>query len=183
MIENPCLEPHQCFGMLLISISISDHKLSFPLLRWCNTLKFQTTTWNFLSTEKKILRGPGPQVSPDVVVCGWCKLTFDLDPHTCYGNSNWSSSMQISPNLHFKVILQVDLGWPLTLICDLWPHEHMKVSILYQWTKFGSNQTSTFQMRPFLHFQPILQLDLRWPSTLVHDLWLHEHMKVYILYQ
>ena len=39
--------------------------------------------------------------------------------------------MQISPNLHFQVILQVDLRSPLTLIYDLWPHEHMKVSILY----------------------------------------------------
>ena len=29
---------------------------------------------------------------------------------------------------------------------------------------------STFQMRPFSHFQPILQLDLRWPLTLVYDL-------------
>ena len=91
--------------------------------------------------------------------------------------------MQISPNLHFQVILQIDLRWPFTLICDLWPHEHMKVSILYQLTKFASNQTSTFQMRPFSHFQTILQLDLRWPVTLVHDLWLHEHMKGHILYQ
>ena len=37
-------------------------------------------------------------------------------------------------------------------------------------------------MRPFSHLQPILQLDLRWPLTLVHDLWLHEHMKVHMLY-
>ena len=91
--------------------------------------------------------------------------------------------MQISPNLHFQVILQVDLRWPLTLICDLWPHEHMKVSILYKKTKFGLNRTSTFQMRPFSHFQSILQLDLKWPLTFVHDLWLHEHMKVHMLYQ
>ena len=34
---------------------------------------------------------------------------------------------KVSPNLHFQVILQVDLRWPLTLNCDLWPHEHMKV--------------------------------------------------------
>ena len=33
-------------------------------------------------------------------------------------------------------------------------------------------------MRPFSHFQPILQLDLRWPLTLVYDLWPHEHIKV-----
>ena len=34
--------------------------------------------------------------------------------------------MQISPNLHFQVILQVDLRWPLTLVCDLlttWRYE------------------------------------------------------------
>ena len=54
---------------------------------------------------------------PAIAVCGWCN--FDLDPHTCTFNSNWSSSMQVSPNLHFQVILQVDLRWPLTLICDL----------------------------------------------------------------
>ena len=30
--------------------------------------------------------------------------------------------MQISQNLHFQVILQVDLRWPVTFICDLWPH-------------------------------------------------------------
>ena len=58
----------------------------------------------------------------------------------------------------------------------------MKVFILYQLTKFGSNRTSTFQIRLFSHFQPILQLDLRWPLTLLHYLWLHEHMKVHILY-
>ena len=49
--------------------------------------------------------------------------------------------MQISPHLHFQVILQVDLRWPLTLLCDLWPHERMKVSIkiglqLFKWGHF-----------------------------------------------
>ena len=38
-------------------------------------------------------------------------------------------------------------------------------------------------MRPFSHFQPILQLDIRWPLTLVYDLWPNEHMKVPIRYQ
>ena len=36
-------------------------------------------------------------------------------------------------------------------------------------------------MRPFSHFQPILQLDLRWPLTLVYDLWLHEHKGSHII--
>ena len=35
---------------------------------------------------------------------------------------------------------------------------------------FGSNQTSTFQMRVIFHFQPFFQLDLRWPLTSVCDL-------------
>ena len=40
--------------------------------------------------------------------------------------------MQISPNLHFQVILQVDL-WPWFVTC--WPHEHMKVPI-FKWGHF-----------------------------------------------
>ena len=35
---------------------------------------------------------------------------------------------------------------------------------------FGSNQTSTFQMRVIFNFQPFFQLDLRWPLTSVCDL-------------
>ena len=36
-------------------------------------------------------------------------------------------------------------------------------------------------MRPLLYFQPILQLDLRWPLTLICDLWLHQQMSVPML--
>ena len=36
----------------------------------------------------------------------------------------------------------------------------------------------TFQMRPFSHFQPILQLDLRWPLTLIYEIWPHQQMRV-----
>ena len=45
--------------------------------------------------------------------------------------------MQISPNLHFQVIWQVDLRWPLTLICDL----------LTAWTCEGSHIISINQIR------------------------------------
>ena len=120
--------------------------------------------------NKKYFVVPGPLVSPAVMVCGWCKLTSDLDAH------NWSSSMQICPNLHFQVILQVKFRWPFTT----WTYEGSHIISINQ---VGSNRTSTFQMRPFSHFQDILQLDLRWPLTLVYDLWPHEHMKVPILYQ
>ena len=56
-----------------------------------------------------------------------------LIPHLLGSNgSNWSSSMQMSQILHFQAILQIDLTWLLTFICDLWPHEHVKVPTLYQ---------------------------------------------------
>ena len=32
--------------------------------------------------ERKYFTVPGPLLSPAVAVCGWCKLTSDLDPHT-----------------------------------------------------------------------------------------------------
>ena len=37
----------------------------------------------------------------------------------------------------------------LTSVCDLWPHEHMKVPILYPCFKFGCDWTYTFDMGPF----------------------------------
>ena len=48
--------------------------------------------------------------------------------------------------------------------------------------KFGSNQTSTFQMRPILFFHPILQLDLRWPLTFVCNPRPHQQIKVPVLH-
>ena len=56
----------------------------------------------------------------------------------------------------------------------------MEVSISYKpnLVKIG---LLTFQMKQFLHFQPVLQLNLRWPLTLEYDIWLREHMKVSIL--
>ena len=71
--------------------------------------------------------------------------------------------MQISPNLHFQVIVQVDL-WPWFV--TFWPHEHMEIPISYQYTKCGSNRTSIFQVRPFSHFQP------NFHNFTLDDLWL-----------
>ena len=122
----------------------------------------------------------------------WPQMTFDLDlwhfdhmnisrfPYYIDKNkfgSNRTSTSQMRPFSHIQPILQLDLRWPLTLVNDLQLHEGMKVPILYQQTKFGSNWTSTFQMRPFSHFQPILQLDLGWPLTLICDLWPHQQMR------
>ena len=60
---------------------------------------------------------------------------------------------------HLQAIFQIDLRWPLTLVCDLWPHQQMKLPMLCLQTKFGSNWTWTFQLIPILHFQAIWQLD------------------------
>ena len=32
-------------------------------------------------------------------------------------------------------IFQLDFRWPLTMICDLWPHQQMRVSMLHIWLK------------------------------------------------
>ena len=78
--------------------------------------------------------------------------------------------MEISTNLPFQVILQVDLRWLLILISDLlttwtwrFPYYIYKPSLV----PIG---LQTFQMRPLSHFQPIIQLDLRWPLTLMWPL-------------
>ena len=120
----------------------------------CVAMKIYTCTkvYTRVAWTKKYLVVLRPLVSPAVMICGWCKLTSDLDPHTCYGNSNWSS-MQISPNLHFQVILQLDLRWPLTLIYDLWPHQQMRVLMLHLWPKFGWNPSKHVEDRAkCLHF-------------------------------
>ena len=64
---------------------------------------------------------------------------------------------------------------------DLWPW-YITFAWTYEGTKFGSNRTSTFQMRPFSHIQAILQLDLKWPLTLICDLWPQQQMRVPILH-
>ena len=70
-------------------------KTSDPLLRYRPKRKWLKSIWNFnvslrVGQEtliitlimKKYFTVPGPLVSPTVAVCGWCKLTSDLDPHT-----------------------------------------------------------------------------------------------------
>ena len=114
----------------------------------CHLTHNQSGRW--VGQKKKILRGPRTASVTCCRVCGWCKLTSDLDPHTRLSNANWSSSMQISPNLHFQVILQADLRWPLTLVCDLltaWTYEGSHIIPINQvWFK------SDFQLFKWGHF-------------------------------
>ena len=54
------------------------------------------------SILQKVPRVPGPLVSPALMVCGSCKLIPDLISHLLGSHgSNWSSSMLMSPILHF----------------------------------------------------------------------------------
>ena len=72
--------------------------------------------------------------------------------------------MQIRLNLHFQVISQVELRWPLTLICDLRPHKHEGfhiISINQVWFK------SNFQLFKWGHFH-IFSLSYNLTSD---DLW------------
>ena len=68
-------------------------------------------------------------------------------PPDIAGGANWTSSLQVT---QFYVIFSGYLTtWPrydLTLICDLWPHEHIYIN------QFGSIWTSTSQMRPSFEF-------------------------------
>ena len=77
---------------------------------------------NYKLPKEKYFAVPGPLVLPAVAVCGWCKLTSNLHPHTCFHIFNHLTTW---PQMTF------DLGvWPL--------HEHMKVPILYHKTKFDT---------------------------------------------
>ena len=80
--------------------------------------------------------------------------------------------MQISPNLHFQVIFQVDLRWPLTLICDIlttWTYEGSHIiSINQDWFKLD------FQLFKWGHFHIFslsynLTKDDFWPWNMTFD--------------
>ena len=83
---------------------------------------------------------------------------------------------------YFQPFLQLDLRWPLTLVYDLWLHEHMKFPILYHKPSLIPIGLPTFQMRLLLHFLPILLLHLRWPLTLICDLWSYQQMRIPMLH-
>ena len=111
---------------------------------------------------------------PAVTVCEWCRMTSDLDPT----QFQWTSSLQMSQISHFFADLTTwdwmtfDLDVTFDLM-NLWRfpcyiHWPSLVPIWFQ---------LFFQMRPILHFWPILQLYLRWPLTLVCYLWPHQQMK------
>ena len=80
--------------------------------------------------------------------------------------------MQISPNLYFQVILQVDLRWPLTLIYDLliaWTYKGSHIiSINQVWFKldfsFSNDAIFTFSANLTTWSQMTFDLGI-WPLT------------------
>ena len=80
--------------------------------------------------------------------------------------------MKISLNLHFQVILQVHLRWPLTLICDLltpWTYEGSHIiSINQVWFKldFNFSNEAIFTFSAYLTTWSQMTFDLGiWPLT------------------
>ena len=80
--------------------------------------------------------------------------------------------MQISQNLHFQVILQVDLRWPLTLFCDLlttWSYKGSHIiSINQVWfqSDFNFSNETTFTFSAYCTTWPQITFDLGiWPLT------------------
>ena len=74
--------------------------------------------------------------------------------------------MQINPNLHFHIILQVDLRWPLTLICDLlttWIYEGSHIILMNQvWFKsnFNFSNEAIFTFSAYLSTWPQMTFDV-----------------------
>ena len=79
--------------------------------------------------------------------------------------------MQLSPNLHFKVILQLDLRWPLTLIFDLltaWTEGSHIILTNQVWSKsdFNFSNEAIFTFSAYLTTWPQMTFDLEiWPLT------------------
>ena len=80
--------------------------------------------------------------------------------------------MQISQNLHFPAILQVDLRWLLALICDLltaWTYEGSHIISLNQlWFQSDINfsNEAIFTLSAYLTTWPRMTFDLSmWPLT------------------
>ena len=100
--------------------------IALPL--WVGNILVQYVTQKYIAV-------PGPLVMlvlPAVAVCGWCKLTSDLDPtpvRVILIVSQVCKWVQIYIfRLSYK--LTSDDLWPW--LVTFWPHEHTKVPISYQ---------------------------------------------------
>ena len=88
---------------------------------------------------------------------------------------------QLSNVAKFHILAYLKI-WPLTLICDLWPCQQVKVPILHLWPKFVQMELQLLKWGKISHFQPILKFDLRWPLTLMCVLSPCQQVKVPMLH-
>ena len=130
-------------------------------LRWPLTLVWPLTTWTYEGSHIISINQVGFQsdfsFSNEAIftfsayLTTWPQMTFDLGirPLTAwtYEGSHIINKLSLVPiglqlfkwgHFHiFSPILQLDLRWHLTLICDLWPHQQMRVPMLHIWPNFG----------------------------------------------
>ena len=119
------------------------------------------------------------------------------DPYVTFGLINdgsnvapmiqfWLKILNMTLISHLFSDRQLHLRWPLTMLCDPWPHEHMKVPPLYQkkWSQsdfiFSNEVNFTFITWPQMTFYPGVTFDLinKWgfpcciydpPSVAIHQ--------------
>ena len=95
------------------------------------------------------------------ILTTWPLMTFNLGiwplttwtykgSHIVSINQDWfHSDFQLFKwcHSHFQPILQLDLRWPFILICDIWPHQQMRVPMLHLWPNFGWNPSKHVEGR------------------------------------
>ena len=129
-------------------------------------MQIDTWPWSYTCWGHMVLTGPQ--------VCKWVKFYIFRLSHKLTSNNLWPSfvtfdlmniwrflyyinklslvpiglpTFQMRWILHFEPILQLDLRWPLTLICDLLPHLQMQVPVLHLWPNFGWNPSKHVEGR------------------------------------
>ena len=80
--------------------------------------------------------------------------------------------MKMNQIWHFWAILQIDLTWPLTFICDFWPHEHVKVLHYINKPSLIPIRLQLFKWGEFYILSPSYNLnsDDLWPWYVTFDL-------------
>ena len=73
-------------------------------------------------------------------------------------------------NVQLEHILQLHLRFPLTSVGDLWPHQHVWLSVINLWLKFGSNWWMFEKGMDIWSIFYNLTSDDLWPHTVTFDL-------------
>ena len=103
--------------------------------------------------------------------CGLWMMQIDTWPwsHICWGHMVLTGP-QVCKWVKFYIfrLSEIDFTWPLTFICDLWPHEHVTVSTNQVWfqSDFNFSNEVNFTFWAHLTTWPLMTFDLGiWPLT------------------